>query len=125
MLVSHDLGSVSKYCDRVVVLNHGQKFAEGGPKEMIDLYKKLMATQAETENPADKKEMRNTEDGKSFAKRRDVKEWKQRMLLNPNVSSYGYHKAAMTYYCTVNAEYGLNSEEGINRYIRDMLRKNF
>ena len=104
LLVSHDLGSVSKYCDRVVVLNHGQKFAEGGPKEMIDLYKKLMATQAETENPADKKEMRNTEDGKSFAKRRDVKEWKQRMLLNPNVSSYGDHKAAITDYCTVNEQ---------------------
>ncbi len=31
----------------------------------------------------------------------------------------------LAYYCTVNAEYGLNSEEGINRYIRDMLRKNF
>lgn len=71
---------------------------------MIDLYKKLMATQAETENPADKKEMRNTEDGKSFAKRRDVKEWKQRMLLNPNVSSYGDHKAAITDYCTVNEQ---------------------
>lgn len=30
LFVSHDLGSISKYCDRVVLLNQGVKIAEGG-----------------------------------------------------------------------------------------------
>lgn len=42
LFVSHDLGSISRYCDRVVVLNKGVKRAEGGPKEMVDLYKKIL-----------------------------------------------------------------------------------
>ncbi len=39
LFVSHDLGSIGKYCDRVVLLNKGVKLAEGKPKDMIDLYK--------------------------------------------------------------------------------------
>ncbi len=42
LFVSHDLGSISKYCDRVVLLNKGVKRAEGSPQEMVDLYKKLL-----------------------------------------------------------------------------------
>ena len=32
LFVSHDLSSISKYCDRVVLLNKGVKLAEGRPK---------------------------------------------------------------------------------------------
>ena len=39
LFVSHDLSSVSKYCDRVVLLNKGVKLDEGSPKQMVDLYK--------------------------------------------------------------------------------------
>ncbi len=46
LFVSHDLGSISKYCDRVVLLNKGHKLAEGAPKEMVDLYKKVLVGQA-------------------------------------------------------------------------------
>ena len=42
LFVSHDLGSISKYCDRVVLLDHGKKLSEGSPKDMINIYKKLM-----------------------------------------------------------------------------------
>ena len=42
LFVSHDLGSVSKYCDKVVLLNEGRKVGEGDPREMIDLYKKIL-----------------------------------------------------------------------------------
>ena len=36
LFVSHDLSSISKYCDRVVLLNQGEKLGEGTQKEMID-----------------------------------------------------------------------------------------
>ena len=47
IFVSHDLSSIAKYCDRVVVLNKGEKLAEGAPKEMIDIYKQVLVGQYE------------------------------------------------------------------------------
>lgn len=45
IFVSHDLSSISKYCDRVVLLNQGVKLGEGSPKEMIDAYKRVLVGQ--------------------------------------------------------------------------------
>ncbi len=45
LFVSHDLSSISKYCDRVILLNKGNKLKEGAPKEMIDIYKQLLVGQ--------------------------------------------------------------------------------
>ena len=33
LFVSHDLGSITKYCDRAILLNQGEKIFEGTPKE--------------------------------------------------------------------------------------------
>nr|WP_330373257.1 hypothetical protein [Kineothrix alysoides] len=45
LFVSHDLSSISKYCDRVILLNKGKKLGEGSPKEMIDVYKRVLVGQ--------------------------------------------------------------------------------
>lgn len=45
VFVSHDLSSISKYCDRVVLLNQGIKLGEGTPKKMIDAYKQVLVGQ--------------------------------------------------------------------------------
>lgn len=45
VFVSHDLSSISKYCDRVVLLNQGVKLGEGEPKKMIDTYKQVLVGQ--------------------------------------------------------------------------------
>ena len=45
LMVTHDMGSVIKYCDRVVLLNKGHYVAEGEPGRMVDLYKKILANQ--------------------------------------------------------------------------------
>ncbi|HIU87354.1 MAG TPA: ABC transporter ATP-binding protein [Candidatus Avilachnospira avistercoris] len=45
LMVTHDMGSVMKYCDKVVLLNRGEKISEGRPGEMVDLYKKILAGQ--------------------------------------------------------------------------------
>ena len=45
VFVSHDLSSISKYCDRVVLLNQGTKLGEGEPKKMIDIYKQVLVGQ--------------------------------------------------------------------------------
>lgn len=45
LFVSHDLSSIAKYCDRVILLNKGIKLDEGCPKEMIDAYKQVLVGQ--------------------------------------------------------------------------------
>lgn len=47
IIVSHDLSSIAKYCDRVILLNQGVKFGEGLPKEMIDDFKRVLVGQYE------------------------------------------------------------------------------
>lgn len=47
VFVSHDLSSISKYCDRVFLLNKGTLLGEGSPKEMIDAYKRVLVGQYE------------------------------------------------------------------------------
>ncbi len=54
MIVSHDLSSIAKYCDRVILLNQGIKLGEGAPKEMIDDFKRVLVGQYEL--PASKSE---------------------------------------------------------------------
>ncbi|MCD8013779.1 MAG: ABC transporter ATP-binding protein [Lachnospiraceae bacterium] len=45
LFVSHDLSSISKYCDRVILLDHGKLAGNGSPKDMVDLYKRLLVHQ--------------------------------------------------------------------------------
>lgn len=47
VFVSHDLSSISKYCDRVFLLNKGELLGEGSPRDMIDAYKRVLVGQYE------------------------------------------------------------------------------
>lgn len=48
LMVTHDMGSIIKYCDKVVLLNKGEFVAEGEPGHMVDLYKKILAGQLDS-----------------------------------------------------------------------------
>lgn len=48
LMVTHDMGSIIKYCDRVVLLNRGEFIAEGAPGHIVDLYKKILAGQLDS-----------------------------------------------------------------------------
>lgn len=64
LFVSHDLSSISKYCDRVVLLNQGTKLGEGTPKEMIDVYKRVLVGQYETPEEAQENQSKEEADAK-------------------------------------------------------------
>lgn len=53
LFVSHDLSSISKYCDRVVLLNQGIKLGEGPPGRMIDVYKRVLVGQYQVNEDRD------------------------------------------------------------------------
>ena len=85
LFVSHDLGSVSKYCDRVVLLNQGIKLAEGSPKEMVSMYKRLLVGQLNSQGPK-KEEQKGGEAPRG-------KLWRDSLNCNPEVDEYGSGKA--------------------------------
>jgi ABC-type polysaccharide/polyol phosphate transport system ATPase subunit len=82
LFVTHDMNSVLKYCDRAMVLDEGVKLAEGRPKEMIDLYKKVVANLYNS-----RLEKSNTPMSVSNAVQEGC--WKDAVVLNPNVLEYG------------------------------------
>lgn len=88
LFVSHDLSSISKYCDRVVLLERGKKIGEGAPKEIIDMYKKVLVGQLDKEVNTNKSEDIST-----------GKKWKDKMQLNPNKDEYGSGLAEFEDFC--------------------------
>lgn len=93
LFVSHDLGSISKYCDRVVLLNKGVKLAEGEPKAMVDLYKKVLVNQLDD----GQQETEKQEESKAVEiKAQSV--WKNSLTLNPNLLEYGDGQATIIDY---------------------------
>ena len=112
LFVSHDLSSISKYCDRVVLLDRGRKIGEGAPKEIIDMYKKVLVHQLDSAP---------SENNTSFNRNRtDLLEggagrklWKDRMSLNPSNDSYGNGLADIIDFCCID-----NSGEITNTIIK-------
>ena len=88
LFVSHDLSSISKYCDRVVLLERGKKIGDGQPKEIIDMYKKVLVGQLDLK----------TDTAKSSDLNKGSK-WKDRMQLNPNKDEYGSGLAEFEDFC--------------------------
>lgn len=97
LFVSHDLGSVAKYCDRVILLNQGVKTAEGNPKEIIDIYKQILVGK-DGESPE-----RETESGQKeipdILKQDFEGSWKSRLKLNPDLLDYGEKYAEIVDFC--------------------------
>lgn len=99
LFVSHDLGSIAKYCDRVVLLNKGTKIAEGNPKQMIGMYKKLLVNQLNldetTQEMVMEEESEHSLDNESMFTLGKDKEtlWRNKYEINPNVDEYGNGKA--------------------------------
>ena len=106
VFVSHDLSSISKYCDRVVLLNQGIKLGEGEPKKMIDIYKQVLVGQyavPDDENGSlvDDEELRKAAADKITGLDNPNAPVGSGMAGNPELLEYGSKKAVMTeYYIT-------------------------
>jgi len=107
LMVTHDMGSIIKYCDRVVLLNKGTFIAEGNPGAMVDLYKKILANQLDE---LDKEATNDFSGGEGNGSRvgdsgttglaadhsgaNDLEPGRRRLMkdkltLNPNLTEYG------------------------------------
>ncbi|MBE6015177.1 MAG: ABC transporter ATP-binding protein [Lachnospiraceae bacterium] len=96
LFVSHDLGSISKYCDKVILLNKGNVLAEGEPKEIIDMYKKLLVNQLDLDeegNVIQKSIEEAGEEDTELISKDEV--WKDKLVLNSDIIEYGGGEAAI------------------------------
>lgn len=126
LMVSHDLSSISKYCDRVILLNKGHKLAEGEPKKIVDLYKKLLVNQLNEDDLREYQDSENqtvieektTETEKKRAEKQSItpeqtqkigKQWKEYMMENPDVIDYGSKEIEILDYCVLDEQGNISS----------------
>ncbi len=98
VFVSHDLSSISKYCDRVVLLNQGVKLGEGSPKEMIDAYKQVLVGQYPLPENDDQNLLNDDEIESAAASLEEKKEVNQDLAVNPDLLEYGTRAAVIENY---------------------------
>ena len=87
LFVSHDLSSIARYCDRVVLLNKGVKLEEGSPKQMVDMYKQLLVGQ----DPAKQQ----------IQEEKPKESWSEEFQVNPNMLEYGSKLAEITDFAVI------------------------
>ncbi len=109
LMVTHDMGSIIKYCDKVVLLNKGSFIAEGSPGKMVDLYKKILANrlddlgmELDEDCEAEFKEKSDKTDESGSAGKANKNQhssqyqdllMKDKMALNPSLTEYGDGRA--------------------------------
>ena len=94
LMVTHDMGSIIKYCDKVVLLNRGNFVAEGAPGHMVDLYKKILANQMDS--LAEELAGTNDRQGEGSGKPKHDNArglMKENLTINSNRTEYGDGRA--------------------------------
>lgn len=103
IFVSHDMGSIVKYCDRCVLINQGKFIKEGKSSEIVDIYKKILVNQY---NP-DKKEEDFTI---SNFEHNNSNYWNENLILNPNKLEYGNKKLEIIDFAIFDSENKINNK---------------
>lgn len=112
LFVTHDMGSVIRYCNRAILINEGTIAADGKPDEIVDLYKKVLVGQFGDNE--EKSEEIISEQVQRIEKQKEGIPWKSYMLINPNSQIYGDHRADII-------DFGIFDEKGsINNTVRKM-----
>ncbi|MDF2881105.1 MAG: tagH 2 [Clostridiaceae bacterium] len=93
LLVTHDLGSITRYCDRAIFLSEGCIVAEGDPRDIVDKYKKSIVGINIDEN-------KNLSEIKTFAEDNSIP-WSSYLQVNPNKLDYGNNKAQIVDFAVI------------------------
>lgn len=124
IFVTHDMGSVIKYCERSMLINKGHHVLTGTSAEAVDVYKKILANQyddsAKTDSSEEEKETRTHEEEKKASK-----EWKQDLILNQQVDSYGNGEAEIVDFAIVDDQGKITSTLKKNKQFRIKMKIRF
>lgn len=105
LFVSHDLGSISKYCDKVILLNKGMKMAEGRPKRIVDLYKQVLVN--DNGDVVEQGTTASIVGGESSVSTQEL--WKSSLKINPNLLDYGEKQAEIIDFAVIDDKGEINS----------------
>lgn len=97
IFVTHSMDSILKFCNRAIVLDNGVKVSEGSPKEMVDVYKKILARCYASSTAGD---------GHDILKNNGDVVWKHSFERNPHTTEYGNMYAEII-------DYGIFDENGM------------
>lgn len=113
LFVSHDLGSIIKYCDRSLLLHHGKQIMVGPSSEVVDVYKKILVNQYDesdlTESSENEEKEETNPEQLQNNKTTEIADWKSLMIQNPNALVYGNGKASIVDYCVIDQEGNIGS----------------
>ncbi len=99
LFVTHSITDVLKNCTRAVIISSGKKIFDGGVKEGVEKYKKIIVG-------LDKKQEENKKQTKKLIKPSDDKEtWRSHFNQNNKLVEYGNGKAEVI-------DYGIFDENG-------------
>lgn len=96
LMVTHDMGSIIKYCDKVVLLNKGEFVAQGSAGKMVDLYKKILANQIDSLKEELKEMNGDSENKAGDNQNTGIKNnslMKDKLTINSNRTEYGDGRA--------------------------------
>lgn len=106
LFVSHDMGSITKYCTSAIMIEKGNLIAQGETKFIVDLYKKSIVGLS-NENLIEETKSNDTQ-------KEQIDVWKNKINLNSDMIEYGNKKAEII-------DYGIFNNENI---ITNVIEKN-
>ena len=96
IFVSHSINDILNNCNRTIILDSGKKIFDGGVKEGVDNYKRLITGMLSDKNNefSKKKEKEELKDEKVAVSIDDENtEWKKYFTVNPDMLTYGNKEA--------------------------------
>lgn len=104
LFVTHSITDVLKNCTRTIIINSGKKIFDGGVKEGVEKYKKIIVGLDESVQPKEEKKPQISVE-KDFKKEKAKDTWKSHFNQNKNIIEYGNGQAEVI-------DYGIFDENG-------------
>ena len=103
LFVTHSITDVLKNCTRTIIINSGKKVFDGGVKEGVEKYKKMIVGLDDTKK--EPKENKKQLTGDNFKKGKAQDTWKSHFTENRDIIEYGNGQAEVI-------DYGIFDENG-------------
>ncbi len=100
LFVTHSITDVLNNCNRTIILEHGKKIFDGGVKEGVEEYKKLVTKMKGAEGKKGKNKI--TKDVINAVS--EKAEWKKYFITNPDMVAYGNNEAIIYDYGIFNKD---------------------
>lgn len=104
LFVTHSITDVLKNCTRTIIINSGKKIFDGGVKEGVERYKKIIVGLDEPIQPEKEEKKKISIEG-DFKKEKAKNTWKSHFNQNNNIIEYGNGQADVI-------DYGIFDENG-------------